>query len=640
MGILRYIKFEKMANKIIFFPEVNEEDEDKPTKCRVEEEKLNMNKGDSAGKSVTYVMSSDDDDDRGGWGHKLDFLMSCISLSVGLGNVWRFPYLCYKNGGGVFLVTYTISMIFCGIPIFFQEIAVGQYLGSGGMTFVGQLCPILKGVGFATMTIVFLLDIYYCIIIAWTLFYIITTIAFVPLLPWESCDNWWNTDKCYTPEYKTMMNVSTKHTSPVEEFFDHKVLGITSGGLTDLGGLQWNLFVCLIMGWLMIYFIIRKGLHQSGKLIWFSAIFPYVILFIMLFRAVTLEGAGQGLYQYVIPKWEMLLTPAPWMDGASQIFFAYSIGCGALPALGSYNKFHHNAYKDAIITCIVNTLTSVLAGVVTFSILGHLAHEQNTTVESVVNSGPGLVFLTYPEVTAKLPAAPFWAAIFFIMLLILGIDSAFCLVESFITGFVDNWSSYLRPHRVTFTTTVCLVMFVLGIPMVMQGGMYLFQLMDYYSASGMSLLWVCFFQTVAISWLFGVDKLSDCIEQMMGKRPNVYWRVCWKYFAPVIIVIIFVGHVIEYETLSYGNYKYPLWANIVGMCISFSSMIWIPLYALYYVLTEPNSIIQNIRNGLTPLIKQRKISMCDKTTGQVITQSSVGLITPAPSFIQNDKPTV
>ncbi|KAF7265094.1 hypothetical protein GWI33_021521, partial [Rhynchophorus ferrugineus] len=247
---------------------------------------------------------------------------------------------------------------------------------------------------------------------------------------------------------------------------------------------------------------------------------------------------------------------------------------------------------DAIITCIVNTLTSVLAGVVTFSILGHLAHEQNTTVESVVNSGPGLVFLTYPEVTAKLPAAPFWAAIFFIMLLILGIDSAFCLVESFITGFVDNWSSYLRPHRVTFTTTVCLVMFVLGIPMVMQGGMYLFQLMDYYSASGMSLLWVCFFQTVAISWLFGVDKLSDCIEQMMGKRPNVYWRVCWKYFAPVIIVIIFVGHVIEYETLSYGNYKYPLWANIVGMCISFSSMIWIPLYALYYVLTEPNSIIQ------------------------------------------------
>lgn len=624
-----------MANKIIFFPEVSPEDMEKSGKSRVEEEKC-LQGGDDK-KSVTYVINSNElEEDRGGWGHKLDFLMSCISLSVGLGNVWRFPYLCYKNGGGAFLVTYTIAMIFCGIPLFFQEVAVGQYLGSGGMTFVGHLCPILKGVGFATMTIVFLLDIYYCIIIAWTLFYIITTIASVPVLPWDSCDNWWNTENCYSAGRNlSLYNESRRSTSPVEEFFDNKVLGITKG-LEDLGGLQWNLFVCLVLGWIGIYFIIRKGLHQSGKVIWFSALFPYVILFIMLVRAVTLEGAGEGLYYYVVPRWEALLTPGPWMDGASQIFFAYSIGCGALPALGSYNKFHHNAYKDAVITCIVNTLTSVLAGVVTFSILGHLAHEQNADVSDVVNSGPGLVFLTYPEVVLKLPGASFWAATFFIMLLVLGIDSAFCLVESFITGFMDNWSTFLRPHRVMFTTIVCVIMFLLGIPMVTQGGMYVFQLMDYYSASGMSLLWVCFFQTVAISWSFGVDKLCDCIEQMMGHRPNLFWRICWKYCAPIVIAIIFVGHILEYQTLTYGDYKYPLWANIVGMCISFSSMIWIPIYALYYVLTEPNSILQNLKNGLVPLIKQRKISMCDKNTGQVFTQSSVGLITPAPSFIQSD----
>ncbi|XP_060529848.1 sodium- and chloride-dependent GABA transporter 1-like isoform X2 [Cylas formicarius] len=620
-----------MSNKLYFWDDGKDDIE----RNKAEGPKLiQQNAGNDDSKRVSYRPPVAEEDDRGGWGNKLDFLMSCISLSVGLGNVWRFPYLCYKNGGGAFLITYSISMIFCGIPLFFQEVAIGQYLGSGGMTFVGQLCPILKGVGFATMTIVFLLDVYYCIIIAWTLFYIISTFSALPKLPWAGCENWWNTEQCYSSLHNISEKVN-KSSSPVEEFFERKVLGMTNPNPLDI---QWGLFVCLLIGWLLVYFVVRKGLHQSGKVIWFSALFPYVILLIMLVRAVTLEGAGDGLLYYVTPRWEVLSTPGPWMDGASQIFFAYSIGCGALPALGSYNKFHHNSYKDAIITCIINTLTSVLAGIVTFSILGHLAHEQHSDVGDVVKSGPGLVFLTYPEVVLKLPGSPFWAATFFIMLVLLGIDSEFCLVESFITGLIDNWSTQLRPRRQMFTALICLVMFLLGIPMVTHGGMYIFQLMDYYSASGMSLLWVCFFQTVAISWVFGVDKLSDCVEQMMGLRPNCFWRICWKYFAPAVILVIFVGQCLEYQTLRYGEYKYPFWANVLGFGISLSSMLWVPLYAVFYAFCQPSSILKNLRNGLVPTIKQRKISVCDKSTGQLITQSSVGLITPSPSFFETTKP--
>ncbi|CAG9860469.1 unnamed protein product [Phyllotreta striolata] len=575
-----------------------------------------------------------DDDERGGWSNKLDFLMSCISLSVGLGNVWRFPYLCYKNGGGTFFITYHIAMFLCGIPLFFQEVAIGQYLGSGGMTFVGQLCPILKGVGYATMTIVFLLDVYYCVIIAWTLFYIYSSLA--SELPWSHCGNWWNTDVCYEKTNSTigLINATniTNRLSSVEEFFDQRVLGITNG-LEEIGGMQWNIFIALCVGWIMVYSIIRKGLHQSGKLIWFTALFPYVILIIMLVRAVTLEGASDGLLFYVTPKWEALLTPGPWMDGASQIFFAYSIGCGALPALGSYNKFHHNSYRDAVITCFVNTFTSIIAGIVTFSILGHLALEQNTNVEDVVKSGPGLVFITYPQVVLKLPGSSFWAVAFFIMLLLLGIDSEFCLVESFITGILDNWSQTLRPYRNTFTAAVCIVMFLLGIPMVTQGGMYVFKLMDNYSASGISLLWVCFFQTIGISWFFGVDKLSDCIEKMMGIRPNSFWTVCWKYVAPLVMAVIFVSQCFEYQRLEYSDYKYPLWADMVGLMISFSSMAWIPIYAIYYVLSQPGSIMQNMKKGIKSNIAQRKISICDQSTGTLITQSNVVLLTPNTSVL-------
>ncbi|KAL1141030.1 hypothetical protein AAG570_000956 [Ranatra chinensis] len=530
-------------------------------------------------------------EDRGGWTNRLDFLFSCIGLSVGLGNVWRFPYLCYKNGGGAFLVTYGVAMILCGIPLFFQEVAIGQYLGSGGCTLVGQLCPMLQGVGYATMTMVFFLDLYYCIIIAWTLFYLISSFTSLPGLPWGSCGNWWNTDSCYTAgmDVSLRFNVTNHTTTPVEEYWDHRVLGLTSG-IEDLGGVQWELFGCLILGWFLIYLIICRGIHQSGKVIWFTALFPYFVLVVLLVRGVALEGAGQGLLYYVTPRWSELLSPGPWIDGATQIFFAYSVGTGALPALGSYNSFHHNCYRDALITCVINTVTSLLAGCVTFSILGHIASEQGMGVDEVVKSGPGLVFLTYPEVVLKLPGAPFWAAVFFFMLVILGIDSEFCLVESFVTGMVDNWPETLRPHRSKVTIGVCLLLCLLGIPMVTNGGVYIFQLMDYYSASGMCLLWVCFFQTAAISWIFGAEKFTDCIHQMVGFKPGPFWHFCWVYCAPAVMIAIFVFYVVEYVPAKYGTYEYPDWAEGVGIIVSLASMLWIPGYAAYYLIVTPGSI--------------------------------------------------
>ncbi|KYN03706.1 Sodium-dependent serotonin transporter [Cyphomyrmex costatus] len=527
---------------------------------------------------MTEIGNREEDAERGGWDNKLDFLFSCISVSVGLGNVWRFPYLCYKNGGGAFLITYGIAMLFCGIPIFFQEVAIGQYLGAGGMSLVGQLCPLLQGVGYATMTIVFFLDVYYCIIIAWTLFYLISMFVNLPRVPWSECGNWWNTDYCYDANQESSMhekincsnfaeNNTCHHTTPVEEYWDQRVLGITSG-IESIGKIQWELLGCLIIGWLLVYLIIRRGLHQSGKIIWFSALFPYVVLFILLGRAVTLEGSYDGLLYYVTPRWEELLSPGPWIDGATQIFFAYSIGTGALPALGSYNKFHHNCYSYG------------------FKV-------------------------------------------------ILGIDSEFCIVESFITGMVDYWPDILRPHRIKFTIAICLIMFALGIPMVTNGGIYIFQLMDFYSASGMSILWVCFFQTIAISWIFGAKKFCDCVHQMMGIRLNKFWYICWVVLAPVIMLFIFVFQIVQYKPLKYGSsYEYPTWAEVVGVCLSLSSMVWIPGYALYYVISTPGSFKENILKGLQPNIKSHaKLPKGEKSAVIPMSESSAGLITKNNSFL-------
>ena len=183
-----------------------------------------------------------------------------------------------------------------------QEVAAGQYLGQGGATMTGQFVPMLKGVGYATMTLVFFLDIYYCIIIAWTLFYLIASFANIHQLPWGTCGNEWNDHRCYDSEHHVGGGANDSHPmaagndtmSPVEQYWDRRVLQITKG-IEDMGGMQWELFGCLLLGWIIVYGIIWKGLHSSGKIIWFTALFPYVVMSVLFFRAVTLEGAWTGI---------------------------------------------------------------------------------------------------------------------------------------------------------------------------------------------------------------------------------------------------------------------------------------------------------------------------------------------------------
>ncbi|XP_013793096.2 sodium- and chloride-dependent GABA transporter 1-like [Limulus polyphemus] len=158
--------------------------------------------------------------ERGHWSGKLDFIMGCISYAVGLGNVWRFPYLCYENGGGAFLFPYVVCLIICAIPLFFMEVALGQYLNCGGIG-VWNLVPMFKGVGFASMTIVCLCNIYYAVIISWTLFYLVS--SFTSDLPWKGCNQPWTSENCLDLEFEniTGKNISfNDSSSPIQEFWE------------------------------------------------------------------------------------------------------------------------------------------------------------------------------------------------------------------------------------------------------------------------------------------------------------------------------------------------------------------------------------------------------------------------------------
>ncbi|TEA40376.1 hypothetical protein DBR06_SOUSAS23610004, partial [Sousa chinensis] len=454
---------------------------------------------------------------RGHWNNKMEFVLSVAGEIIGLGNVWRFPYLCYKNGGGAFFIPYLIFLFTCGIPVFLLETALGQYTSQGGITAWRKICPIFEGIGYASQTIVILLNIYYIIVLAWALFYLFS--SFTIDLPWGSCRHDWNTEHCVEfQRASSSVNLSSENaTSPVIEFWERRVLKI-SDGIQHLGALRWELALCLLLAWVICYFCIWKGVKSTGKVVYFTATFPYLMLVVLLIRGVTLPGAAQGIQFYLYPNLTRLWDPQVWMDAGTQIFFSFAICLGCLTALGSYNKYHNNCYRDCIALCFLNSGTSFVAGFAIFSILGFMSQEQGVPISEVAESGPGLAFIAYPRAVVMLPFSPLWACCFFFMVVLLGLDSQFVCVESLVTALVDMYPGVFRKknRREVLILGVSVTSFLVGLVMLTEGGMYVFQLFDYYAASGTCLLFVAIFESLCVAWAYGAGRFYDNIEDMIG----------------------------------------------------------------------------------------------------------------------------
>ncbi|XP_035259135.1 sodium-dependent dopamine transporter isoform X2 [Anguilla anguilla] len=472
------------------------------------------------------------EEERETWGKKIDFLLSVIGFAVDLANVWRFPYLCYKNGGGAFLVPYLFFMVIAGMPLFYMELALGQYNREGAAG-VWKICPIFKGVGFTVILISLYVGFYYNVIIAWALFYLFS--SFTGELPWVHCNNSWNSPNC---SELWAVNTTLNHThkfTPAAEYFERGVLHLQdSEGIDDLGLPRWQLTSCLAVVIVVLYFSLWKGVKTSGKVVWITATMPYVVLTVLLIRGVTLPGAMDGIKAYLSVDFLRLCEPKVWIDAATQICFSLGVGFGVLIAFSSYNKFSNNCYRDAIITSSINSLTSFFSGFVIFSFLGNMSQKHNVALDEVATNGPGLVFIIYPEAIATLPGSSVWAVIFFIMLLTLGIDSAMGGMESVITGLMDEFKC-LHKHRELFTLFIVVSTFLVSLICVTNGGIYVFTLLDHYVA-GTSILFGVLIEIIGIAWFYGVDRFSDDIQEMIGHRPGLYWRICWKFVSPCFLL--------------------------------------------------------------------------------------------------------
>ncbi|XP_070995079.1 sodium-dependent neutral amino acid transporter B(0)AT1-like [Oncorhynchus clarkii lewisi] len=580
------------------------------------------------------------EDSKGGeerpkWNNKAEYLLTCIGFAVGVGNVWRFPYLCQIYGGGAFLIPYLIALVFQGLPLLYLELAIGQRLRMGSIGVWNSISPYLGGVGVASMVVSFCVSLFYNTIVAWVLWYLFN--SFQEPLPWSQCplnhNNTGYVEECL-------------ESTPVNYFWYRQTLNITPNMETS-GSLQWWMVVSLATAWSIVYICFIRGIETIGKAVYVTATFPYLVLTIFLVRALTLPGAYEGLIYLFTPDWEILKNPQVWLDAATQIFFSLSVAFGGLISFSSYNSQKNNCERDAVLVGVINSATSIYASIPIFSILGFKAHtnyvtclngnilaltnefdisDMNITVENYEQwfdslngthpsrvsdlnlktcdlqtfldqsaSGTGLAFIVFTEAVISMPGSQVWAVLFFIMLFSLGLSSMFGNLEGILTPLHDlklvpKW----MPNEL-FTAIICLLLFLMALIFCLGSGNYWLEVFNSHVGS-VPFLIIAFFEIIAVAYIYGIGRFSDDLEFMTGHRPNIFWKVCWLVISPLMLFVVLVAYVVAqaqtHHTYAawnpdYVNFPdtevlpYPDWVFAICVLLSSVPVISIPLVAIY-----------------------------------------------------------
>ncbi|KAK3574586.1 hypothetical protein QTP86_010846 [Hemibagrus guttatus] len=296
--------------------------------------------------------------------------------------------------------------------------------------------------------------------------------------------------------------------------------------------------------------------------VYFTATFPYVMLVVLLVHGLMLPGAAEGIRFYLYPDITHLKDPQVWLDAGTQILYSYGLCTGCLTALGSYNKYNNNFYKDCIYLCLLNSGTSFVAGFAIFSVLGFMAYEQETDISTVAESGPGLAFIAYPRAVAMMPVPQLWATCFFLMIVLLGVDTEFVGLETLMTVITDLYPSYLLLgyRRELALLFICVGSFLIGLVMVTE---------------------------------VRANSLYDNIEDMIGYRPLFLIKYFWKYITPLVCTGTFVFSLVKFTPLKFNNIvEYPWWGYAIGWYFTLSSTLLVPLWMIYALLTSSGSFRQ------------------------------------------------
>ncbi|HDM78687.1 MAG TPA: sodium-dependent transporter [Deltaproteobacteria bacterium] len=469
------------------------------------------------------------------WHSRAAFVLAAIGSAVGLGNVWRFPYMAYNNGGGAFLIPYFFALLIIGIPVMIIEFGLGSKMQAGPSYALEKVKKGTGWIGWGAVIVSYLLVAYYAIIIAW----------------------------CWVFLFKSITVAWAGHE---KVFFFEKILQISKDP-ASIGGFSVPVLIGSLITWITIYLIIFKGLGPIGKVAKITVILPIILLAIIFIRGITLPGSIKGIIFYLQPNFSKLLNAGVWISAFGQIFFSLSLGMGVMIAYSSFIPRDSDVNNNSFITCFANCGVSFFAGFAVFTVLGYLSYATGQPFSKVVSSGIGLAFVVFPTAIAKMPLfKSVFGVIFFMTLLSLGINSAFSLVE----GFITNLRDLVNISKERASLYVCAGAFLLGLIFTTKAGLYWLDIIDHYVAN-LGMVTVALVESILVGWFFGVDRFRKMVNETSEIRLGKWFNVVVKYIIPITLITMMTKYYYEEFQKPYGGY--PVWCLVIGAGLVISCFV-------------------------------------------------------------------
>ncbi len=466
------------------------------------------------------------------WGNRSYFIFAALGSAIGLGNLWRFPYLSYANGGGAFLVAWMVGLLAIGIPWLILEYGMGKYFNSSAPGVFEGIGKKWEWLGWWPVWVAFLITTYYTVVMAWTLRYIVAA---------------------GTVEW----GMGAAGAEGAGDFFFGTVLGL-SGGPGEIGAPIPALLIGLVVVWVIIFLVVHKGTAVIGPVSKVVMIVAWTFLAILVVRGVTLVGAAQGLNFYLETDWSKLASGDVWFAAFSQIAFTLSLGMAGMFAYGSFIKSRGDVNNNALITGFGNCATSFLAGFAIFSIVGFLMQSLSIGIEEVASKSVGLAFITWPVAISMLPAAnAFFGIIFFLCLFLLGLSSAYFLAYG---GVISPLMDKFGWSRTKTAVGVCVIGFLIGILFTTNGGLYWGADILDRAVAFYGLLITGALTCLVVGWGFPASRLREYVNGTSDFRIGPWFDVMVKFVVPAALLFVVVyGGFMQDIPNSYSGY--PRWAS-------------------------------------------------------------------------------
>ena len=503
-----------------------------------------------------------------------EYMLGLLGYAIGIGNLWRFPYLVGKYGGGAFVLAYLTCLFLVAMPMYQMEMVLGHHTRGSTVKCFNTIRPRWRSIGYAQALMLFYALAYYNVLIAYAAIYMMGSL--VSPLPWS--------DEAVDPAAAAAVNKSAS-----EYYWSHEVLNeYESLEGRGLGPVQPQLAGSLLCVWLVVFVSLVFGKQILAKITWVTVVGPVFLLLVLLVQTTRLEGASDGVAYYIGKfDWGQLRDAELWATACGQILFSLSPGMGTAITMSSYTAPKEDTYRVCLIVALSNSAFSLTGGFAIFSILGNLAHRTGRTVADVASaSGPGLAFVSIAEGVGTFGAgANAMAVLFFAMLVSLGLDSTFAWAETFVCYLDDFFLSVGRPRpKWQLVAAASALLFLVGLPFCTRAGLVLLDVTDRYGVS-YYLLGGCFLEVVMFHCDFGWERLAAHVKQATagnratpkGRRfwPPLFWKATLYVTAPGFTSLLFLQ--LWWQDLSAAYGGYPGGYQAYGWCLLMALMILTPL---------------------------------------------------------------